>query len=161
MIYCSSFFLLFSFWNSLKKGCFYVGFKLPTALTHDNEFIIGYEHVGFHLTLFSLFVYIGGVLKANEAAYAQKVRHVNDHFDQHIPTITNGNHDSMDHLLSSQPRRRFSYAATSYIMSSEAARRLVKLVEDKGFNVPTAYVLMKLLDLVDGCYTAYPYLTLL
>ena len=103
-------------------------------------------------------MYIGGIKGENEQAYVQSVDHVNGHFDQHIATVTEGNFDSMDDIPPSQPRRRFPYLATSYIMSSEAARTLVKLVDERGFVVPTQYVLMKLLDLVPGCYTTYPFL---
>jgi hypothetical protein len=66
----------------------------------------------------------------------------------------------MDDIPPPQPRRRFPYLATSYIMSSEAARTLVKLVDERGFVAPVQYVLMKLLDLVSGCYTANPVLCL-
>ena len=82
------------------------------------------------------------------------MQHVNAHFDQHIATVSEGNYDSMDDIPPSQPRRRFPYLATSYIMSSEAARTLVKLVDERGFVVPAQFVLIKLLDLVSGCYTA-------
>jgi hypothetical protein len=64
----------------------------------------------------------------------------------------------MDSIPPSQPRRRFPYESTSYIMSSHAARVLVRLVEERGFVVPARFVLMKLLDLIDGCYTSYPFL---
>jgi hypothetical protein len=43
-------------------------------------------------------------------------------------------------------------------MSSEAARTLVKLVDERGFVVPAPRVLMKLLDLVSGCYATNPVL---
>ncbi len=41
-------------------------------------------------------------------------------------------------------------------MSSEAAQTLVKLVDERGFVAPAQYVLMKLLDLMSGCYAAHP-----
>ena len=106
------------------------------------------------------FVYIGGMQNGNEYEYTQRVEHVNAHFDQHIAMLSEGNYDSMDDIPPSQPRRRFPYLATSYIMSSEAARTLVQLVDKRGFVVPAQYVLMKLLDLVSGCYTAYPCLAI-
>ena len=105
-------------------------------------------------------MYIGGIQKGNEQKYAQRVQHVNAHFDQHVASVTDGFFDSMDDIPPSQPRRRFPYLAISYIMSSEAARTLVTLVDERGFVVPASFVLMKLLDLVAGCYRAHPYLSL-
>ena len=64
----------------------------------------------------------------------------------------------MDDIKPHQPRRRFPYNAIAYIMSTAAAKTLVNLVDTRGFLASAPDALGKLLDLMDGCYTATPLL---
>ncbi len=101
---------------------------------------------------------MGGLRDSNKDSYELATRRVSNHFDQHKFRIVSANHDSMDHIDPSQPRKRFPYGSIGYVISSNAARILVELVKNKTFVVPAGFVVMKLMDLVDGCYTARPQL---
>jgi hypothetical protein len=115
-------------------------------------------NVSMFVMFSSKFIYLGGVLEESLSHYQMNVRAVNSHFLQHVPWVLGENHDSMDQGPATQPRRRFPYLAIAYVMSSHAARVLVELVEAKGFVVPAHVVLMKVLDLSKGCYTAAPFI---
>ena len=104
---------------------------------------------------------MGGIPASNDVYFRESTVAVNSHFVEHVARLLDGNYDNMDHLLPTQPRKRFWYSSRAYVMSTEAAKTLTSLVREKGFLVPTFAVLMKLLDLIDGCYTAYPMLTTL
>ncbi len=100
------------------------------------------------------------MFKGNEEIYPQTIRHVNVRFDQHIPTqfFMNSYDAETDPIPPSQPRRRFFYTACAYILDSRAAQILVDIVDKFGFIKPADIMVMKLLDLVNGSYTASPLL---
>ncbi len=105
------------------------------------------------------FLYVGGLSPNNIEAYNNNVQHISPHFDQHTPRVSSTNHDTMDDIEPSQPRKRFFYLGFAYMISSKAAAVISKLVNDRGFVVPVDFVLIKLMDLLDGgCYTLNPQL---
>lgn len=111
----------------------------------------------------AMLVFIGGILQYHEALYPSSVRHINSHFDQHIPTLNFPREfdAEMDTIPPTVPRRRFCYTTVSYLVSSAAAKVLVDIVDTYGVIRAIDHTLHKLLDLPnvkDGCYTSNPVL---
>ena len=96
----------------------------------------------------------------NEEFYNRSTRHVNKHFDAHVPTeffwrlYTN----EVDHIHPTEVRKRFFYTAIAYALSSQAARMLLRIVDRFGFIEASDLMLIKILDLADDCFTTYPLL---
>ncbi len=101
---------------------------------------------------------MGGLDPKDEGNFIHNIELVTSHFARHTARVFSGMHDTMDSTPPTLPRRRFPYDSTAYAISSNAARKLVHLVATKQFVSPTPMVLVKLLDLVDGCYTLQPLL---
>jgi hypothetical protein len=102
-------------------------------------------------------------LQYHEDLYRQAVRHVNPHFDAHIPTLFFPREfdAEMDTIPPTQPRRRFCYTTVSYALDSHAAQVLVDIVDRYGVIRAIDHTLHKLLDLSatkDRCYTTHPVL---
>ena len=97
-------------------------------------------------------MYIGGLLNPQDQRTATV--NVNDHFRRHVPsTAFYGNYDpEIDRIYPIQPRNRFLYTTISYMLSSEAARVLVDIVDQYSFVTAADSMLIKLQDLVPGCY---------
>jgi hypothetical protein len=100
------------------------------------------------------------VLAVNEEFLPHSTKKVNDHFFQHIPTtfFYRMYDPAMDRVFPIVPRRRFGYTAISYMISSEATRVLVDLVDRNGLNSTPDPIIVKLLDLIPGCYVVLPLL---
>ena len=92
--------------------------------------------------------------------YSTTTKNVTLRFDTHLPSFASGMDFSpeVDTVYPISRRRRFFYTAVSYILSSSAARHLVSLVEAHGIVTAADVTLMKLMDLVAGCYTLNPLL---
>jgi hypothetical protein len=103
-------------------------------------------------------VHLGGMLSRNIDWQQKHVEAVNGHFDIHLHRDIGDFHDPMDRHNIKKPQRRFPYSANAYIISTGAARLLAQIVDEVHFLVPTFVVVVKLMDLMDGCYTARPML---
>ena len=104
-------------------------------------------------------LYFGGVSKANERLYAGSVSNVNAHFDEHIDTelFPQLFDPTVDTRYPITPRRRFPYSSIAYALSSNAAQKLLSMIEEEGFHAPVATTLVRLMDLHAGCYfSVYP-----
>ena len=79
-------------------------------------------------------VFLGGVMAFSMELHTKMVRPVNRRFDEHIPTtnIILYYEPGMDPIPVHKPRRLFPYTAVAYILSSDAARILLKLVDQYG-----------------------------
>jgi len=108
----------------------------------------------------SALVYFGGVHPKNMPSFRNVVAPVNKYFVQHVPnTAYKHSFDpEVDLIDPAQPRRRFPYTGIAYALSSEGARILIDIIEKHGFIQPADIMRVKLLDLVDGCYTVHPLL---
>ncbi len=99
-------------------------------------------------------MFIGGLIHFHTQGQRTLTVDVNDHFRKHVPTTGfYGNFDpEIDRIYPIQPRNRFLYTAISYMLSSEAARVLVDIVDQYSFVTAADSMLIKLQDLVPGCY---------
>ncbi len=109
---------------------------------------------------FSSLIYPGGLLVQHYDLYATATVNISKHFDLHVPSsfMDRDFNPDIDTVYPLHPRRRFQYISISYMLSSSAARHLVSLVEAHGIVSAPDFMLMKLLDLVSGCYTLNPLL---
>ena len=108
-------------------------------------------------------MFLGGVLAFADSLYSTMTTRFNRRFDTHIPTtkVILYYDPGMDPIHVSKPRRIFPYTAVAYILSSEAARILVSLVDKYGFVQPADHMVDKLMDLTGTSYTAHPLLVVL
>jgi hypothetical protein len=96
--------------------------------------------------------YAGSTSKLVSSSYVIKSAiRTNDHFSQLVASTkkpqgtTNSDRD---------------LRVVAYVLSSEAARVLVGIVDRKGFRIPADAFLLKLADLIGGCYTTTPLLAI-
>lgn len=85
---------------------------------------------------------------------------VSPHFDEHLPNhiFDNNFHPMIDTVYPTRARPRFFYTAIAYMLSSEAAQRLVTMIAEYGFVAGNDEMAIKLFDLMPGCYVAHPFL---
>ncbi len=113
------------------------------------------------LFYYSALVFIGGVLDINQKYLQSSTRAVNPSFDEHILRSAWKQFDpEVDLVYPTTPRKRFMYTALSYMLSSAAARYLVNHVDTHGFISVADFTLVKLLDLIPGCYATHTQLVL-
>ncbi len=106
-------------------------------------------------------IYLGGIRQSNLPQHESSIdnRH-SSHFRQHVARIFECTHELYDNIDASIPTVRFPYQATAYIISSQGARDLLRIVDQLGGLVrPVSSMIMDMLESSDGCYTAYPLLT--
>jgi hypothetical protein len=102
------------------------------------------------------------MLHINEALYPLSVKAVNKHFDTHVPTrfFERLFDEEIDEIYPIVERKRFGYTALAYVLSPQAAQKLLSLVGTSRRVPMNDLVLIKLLDLMQGCYTANPLLVI-
>lgn len=108
-------------------------------------------------------LYFGGVTPYMAQRHTMSVYPFNRHFNE--PALTQlfqKNYDPpLDETNPAYSRYRFFYTAIAYAISSRAARVLVQLVDDFGFERECDQMLIKLMDLPetqDGVYSTNPLL---
>jgi hypothetical protein len=105
-------------------------------------------------------VYLGGITDRLAYVHHLSTKAISAHFDEHITTTAfdMNFHAMMDTVYPIRPRHRFFYTAIAYMLSSEAAQRLVSLIDEYGFVAGNDEVAIKLFDMIPGCYVAHPLL---
>lgn len=104
-------------------------------------------------------VFLGGLHPLNDPGYRELAIRVNAHFNQHQRAFRYRHSydppcDKDD--PNTTPRRRYPYTGIAYMLSSHGARVLVAMLEECGFIQPADIMRIKLMDLVEGAYTAEP-----
>jgi len=93
-------------------------------------------------------IYLGGILPPNKAAFPQVAEVVNEYFGRVAPNT----------LYSTTPRRYFHFCNYAYVLTQQGARKLIKLVKEKGIFTSGDHMIVNHGDNLLNIYFTVPLL---